>query len=157
MKLAALIIAALLPFAATAQTVGVHLVSAHLHSDSGQNNDNNGMYLKTDRLTVGAYRNTIRRTSVYAGWNFHMTDNADAMLGGVSGYQLKRTRRECTDADAAKGWANCWSEDGFSKSAIAPMLVLSYRLPAVQGISPRLSFMPGIKGASPVVHLSVEF
>ena len=156
MKLA-IIIAALLPFAATPQTVGVHLTSVHLRATPEQNNDNHGLYIKTDRLTVGAYRNTIRRTSVYAGWNFHLTENADAMLGGVSGYKIDRTYRACTESDRAKGWTRCWDQEGFSHSEIAPMLVLSYKLPAVQGISPRLSFMPGIKGASPVVHLSAEF
>lgn len=71
--------------------VGVHVGS--WHSEPGFNNTNPGLYLRTvDGWTAGAYRNSISRTSVYAGW----TDGtelasgvrAEVTVGGITGYRI---------------------------------------------------------------------
>lgn len=45
---------------------------------------------------------------------------------------------------------------GWSRGAIAPMAGVSYLIPTDTRIKPRLFFAPGFKGASNVLHLSVE-
>src|SRR5438045_253932 len=53
---------------AEAVTVGLHLASVHLPKRDF-NNTNPGLYVRTDGgWTAGAYRNSLNRTSAYAGY-----------------------------------------------------------------------------------------
>lgn len=50
--------------------LGLHLISAHPGSE-GMNNVNPGVYaVAPSGLTFGAYHNSYRRLSMYAGWSF---------------------------------------------------------------------------------------
>jgi hypothetical protein len=75
--------------AASAQTVGLHLVSAHQHG--GLNGINPGIYARFDNgLTVGTYRNSYGRQSVYAADTFETDQvhgfSAALTVGAITGY-----------------------------------------------------------------------
>jgi hypothetical protein len=79
----------LFPVLAGAQTVGIHLVSAHQHG--GMNNINPGIYARLDNgATAGFYRNSYSRWSVYAGYSMETPKwhglSAALTVGAVSGY-----------------------------------------------------------------------
>lgn len=113
--------------------VGVHLVSHHIPTRSDQNNLNLGAYVRTENgITLGAYRNTLSRTSVYAGLTLERGPFA-LTAGAVTGYRKDDRGR------------------GFSKSALTPMLA-----PSVRWGSARLSFIPGVGVSPSVLHLSLE-
>jgi hypothetical protein len=111
--------------------IGLHLLSHHFPDKDYQENFNPGIYVRAENgLTGGIYRNTLGRTSVYAGWTFG--DRVALTIGGVTGYQLK---------------------DGFgmSNAYITPMIAPSVRLgPA------RFSVIPRVGNSAAVLHLSVE-
>jgi hypothetical protein len=148
-------IALLLAGAAQAQTIGLHLVSAHVPARSYQQNFNPGLYVRTENgIVAGFYRNTLNRTSVYVGLAaeggpFSLT------IGLISGYQTKWIPGPCPDPSMDKG-NGCLNEYG-SKAYLQPFLSPSVRLPAVAGITPRFSYVPGIAHRSTnVFHLSLE-
>jgi hypothetical protein len=69
--------------------VGVHVGS--WHSEPGFNNTNPGVYVRTaDGWTLGAYRNSVRRTSTYAGWTTGVDlaagVRAEVTVGAIAGY-----------------------------------------------------------------------
>jgi len=69
-----------------ADTVGVHLVSAH--QGGGYNNVNPGVFYRTDSgWTAGAYHNSVSKLSVYAGrtWGY---GRLGLTLGLATGYPL---------------------------------------------------------------------
>lgn len=73
-----------------AQTAGLHVAS--VHEAEGMNNVNPGVYFRSaGGWTGGVYRNSIRRTSVYAGFTWSTSDwhglSAAVTAGGVTGYQ----------------------------------------------------------------------
>ncbi|HEX6707896.1 MAG TPA: hypothetical protein VF169_24340 [Albitalea sp.] len=110
--------------------MGVHLASVHL-PQRGFNNTNPGLYYRTDAgWTAGAYRNSLRRTSAYAGltWDW---GRLSLTGGAVSGY----------------------SEE------VQPLLVPSLRLVTIQGVTARVAFIPRVEKRieSHVLHLTVEF
>lgn len=76
-------------FDAKAQTVGVHL--ATWHDTGGLNGVNHGAYIRTERgLTAGAYRNSERHNSAYAGYTVshpHAWGDYSMTLGLVTGYE----------------------------------------------------------------------
>ena len=76
-------------FDANAQTVGVHL--ATWHDTGGLNGINPGAYIRTERgLTAGAYRNSERHNSVYAGYTVSTPNpwgECSMTLGLVTGYE----------------------------------------------------------------------
>ena len=131
-------------FAATAAaepvTVGVHLGSVHIPKKPYHNNVNPGVYVRYADWTVGTYKNTISRQTVYLGYSKELGGGFEAMAGGATGYQ-----RKCEPV--------CY---GFSRGAVAPIIGLTYS-PKTSGIRPRFWFTPGLMGASSVLHLSVEF
>lgn len=131
---------------AKAETVfGAHLVSHHVGAD-GFNNANVGAYVVVDGWTVGAYRNSLYRTSIYAGYQFDWGPFS-LTAGVVSGY--KREVTECTGSRAQ----TCWRSTGFSRTTLAPMLVPSMHLgPARVWVIPSFGF---VRNAG-VLHLSVE-
>ena len=138
--------------------LGVHLVSMHVPSEPPDNNDNFGAYAKFGNgITLGGYRNTIRRDTYYAGYTWERGPLA-VMLGVATGYQRKTSPGETV-------WAGNPSlltyfpgpTTGLSRGAVTPMLALSVRLPFdVDGVAPRVTTVPGIMGARTVFNLSLE-
>lgn len=121
-------------------TVGLHLHSVHVPAKEQDNNSNWGAYVRTDSgLTVGGYRNTLRRNSFYIGQSSQLIGPVDVTLGGITGYKIKD----------GQGW---------SRSYIAPLVALSAASPAqVMGVTPRLTLVPGhLIKARTVLHISVE-
>jgi len=122
--------ATLLTCAAHAGTIGVHLASVHL-PQRHFNNTNPGLYYRTDAgWTAGAYRNSLRRTSAYAGrtWDwgrFSLTG------GAVTGYTEE----------------------------VQPLLVPSVRVVTAHGMTARVAFIPRVEKRieSHVLHLTVEY
>jgi len=117
--------------------LGLHLATAHFGAPAGGpdlTDRNPGAYVRLGNgATAGAFRNSHRRSSVYAGWTWQTRDGRWALtVGAVTGYP---------------------------RAAVAPLLVPSVRLPLAAG-SPwaaRLSYLhkPHSDGASGV-HLSIE-
>lgn len=72
--------------------LGIHVASLHqpVRRPNGQkfNNSNPGVYLRWDNgVTVGSYRNSEYRTSVYAGWTWANSACGPAVTFGViTGY-----------------------------------------------------------------------
>lgn len=115
---------------ALAGTIGFHVASHHAPAKN-YNNSNPGIYYRhTEGWTAGVYRNSLRKTSVYAGytWKFGVLDVTTA---GVTGY--------------------------FDK--VQPLLVPSISLFTYQGITPRIAYIPRVekKIGSHVLHLMVEY
>ena len=105
----------LFPVLASAQTVGLHLVSGH--ASGGLNNANLGVYARFDNgLTVGAYRNSYRRNSVYLGSSVETsaTDRFSLALtvGGITGYQKRTWLGKCLDGTTADGPERCFEGHG---------------------------------------------
>lgn len=75
-------------------TLGIHTFSYH---NNGNYNDNTpGLYLERNQFVIGAYHNSIRKTSVYAGytWDWALPTNpvfqAISFTGGLAtGYKHK--------------------------------------------------------------------
>lgn len=115
---------------AMAQTFGLHLVSHHAPAKI-YNNTNPGVYYRTpEGWTAGIYRNSLSRTSVYAGytWKFGQLDVTTA---AVTGYF----------------------------HTVQPLLVPSISLFTWRGITPRIAYIPRVekKIGSHVMHLMLEF
>jgi hypothetical protein len=80
-------------------TLGIHTFSYH---NSGNYNDTTpGLYLERNRFVIGAYHNSIRNTSVYAGytWDWALPPNpvfqAISFTGGLAtGYKHKGYNRD---------------------------------------------------------------
>ena len=111
-------------------TIGLHLVSHHMPAKN-YNNTNPGLYYRTeDGWTAGAYRNSLSRTSAYAGytWKFGALDITTAV---VTGYFHK----------------------------VQPLLVPSVSLFTWHGVTPRVAYIPRVekKIGAHVLHLMVEF
>src|SRR5687768_5347830 len=82
---AALIAASAFASPAAAGTVRLHLGSIHF-PQRDFNNSNPGLYYRSDAgWTAGAYRNSLRRTSAYAGHTWQW-DRLALTAGGVTGY-----------------------------------------------------------------------
>lgn len=115
--------------AARADTVGLHIASHHMPAKT-YNNRNPGLYYRLDAgWTAGVYRNSLSKTSVYAGytWRFGWLEVTTA---GVTGYFHE----------------------------VQPLLVPSASLGTYGGITPRLAYIPRVekKIGAHVVHLMVE-
>lgn len=74
--------------------IGLHVTTAHFDAAPGATlqDRNPGVYVRADSgLTLGAYRNSIGRDSVHAGWTWETSDRRWALTAGVvSGYDLSR-------------------------------------------------------------------
>lgn len=120
---------------ADAQTIGLHLGSKH--SAAGYNNVNPGLYLRSaDGWTAGAYRNSVRRTSVYAGW----TGGIDITSG--------------VRAEVTAGFIT-----GYPVAAVLPMAVPSLRVSLTDEVAARVIFIPSIspKFGAHVVSFAIEW
>lgn len=67
--------------------LGLHLATAHVRTDL--NNYNPGVYARCDAYVAGAYYNSVRRTTVYAGYVFPVGP-VDVMVGAATGYGALR-------------------------------------------------------------------
>jgi hypothetical protein len=115
---------------AQAHTIGLHLFSHHA-PEKTYNNVNPGIYYRhTDGWTAGIYRNSLRHTSVYAGYTWKYKA-LDVTVAGVSGYF----------------------------HTVQPLLVPSLSLGTWGGVTPRIAYIPRVekKIGSHVIHLMVEF
>jgi len=122
------------------ERVGAHLAS--WHSRPGYNNTNPGIYVRLNNgLAVGAYRNSLEKTSAYVGAHFDIAlserVSAGVTAGVVSGYP-----------------GNKWRIG----RDLAPMLVPSVAFDVGRGIFARASLIPNVAGVNnvSVVHLSLE-
>lgn len=145
---------------AHAQTVvGMHLYSVHVPAETYQNNENLGLYVRTaGGWTAGAYRNTLRRTSVYGGYTFSY-QRYSLTVGAISGYQRKWERVPTGPngkCDNGTGFRWCDAQVGASRGAFTLLLAPSVALPVVWGATPRVSYVPGLAGSANVVHFSME-
>jgi hypothetical protein len=114
---------------AQADTVGLHLASVHV-PQRHFNNTNPGLYYRNDAgWTAGGYRNSLRRTSAYAGytWEYGVLG---LTAGAVTGYQ----------------------------HTVQALVVPSLRLFTHDGFSARLAYIPRVEKRieSNVWHLMVE-
>lgn len=145
--------------AAKAVTLGVHLASVHMVKEGDQNNFNPGLYVKLDSgITLGAYHNTLRRTSVYLGWTGEHElgyGSVGVVVGIVNGYKQKVWYDSC-NIDGRDAFCRYYSGD--SKKDVVPMAVVSYKFPQIgeSGISPRISYIPQAGKNGAVLHLSLE-
>lgn len=131
---AAVIGALVLATPVKAETIGAHVGS--WHSEPGFNNVNPGAYYRDDSgATIGAYRNSIRRVSTYAGWTWSkpITQGVQASVtaGVITGY------------------------DG----GVMPMAIPSLRVEVGEHLAVRTIVIPKIdpKQGTHVVHLAVEW
>lgn len=135
-----------------AQTIGLHLASVHVPARDYQRNFNPGLYVITENgIAFGAYRNTLGRTSVYAGLAIG-AGPVTLMAGLATGYQKRVMPMTCNNA----GSTGCWHVVGSTNARLVPMLSPSIRLPEVAGITPRVSYVPGLGLNASAFHLSVE-
>jgi hypothetical protein len=128
-------------------TLGVHTVSAHVPARESQNNANFGAYVIYDGWTVGAYRNTLERESIHAGYSVALTSWADITMGVVSGYQKKSRAMRCPHEDMH----DCLWTDGYSSGVLTPMLS-----PSVHYGPARIWYVPSLGQTSSVFHLGLE-
>lgn len=137
-------------------TIGLHLVSQHIPDQDWHNNQNFGVFARTESLLqVGVYRNTLDSTSFYIaqGWE---KGPWMLQLGLATGYH-KRTIEEAPKGPdgtcAAGGVPPCTVTRGVD-SPVVPLLAVSYRLPPVLGVVPRVTGSYATQRL--VFHLSVE-
>lgn len=142
--------------------IGLHLLSAHPGTSGPVNNQNWGAYVETvDGWTAGAYRNTLSRTTVYAGHTFRLLGPsgtaAGIALGAGTGYQRHRKivdcRRQIHFEKRATLGATCSKESGWSNWAIAPLAA-----PFIEAGPARLWYIPPIgRSAGHVLHISIQW
>lgn len=113
--------------------VGLHLHSAHIQqpTHSRFNDDTTGMYaMWANGVTVGAFRNSMRMQSVYAGWTWQ-GEYAAITFGGITGYPEAR---------------------------VLPLVIPSIRLPLSQHTAARVSFAANpAQMAYSAFTLSIEY
>lgn len=121
----------------SALILGLHLFSIHAPALPEQNNVNLGAYVRHESgFTAGIYRNTLDRTSVYAGYT--IGDRLALTVGAVTGYQKEIVNGKTVGASGGK---------------LTLMLAPSVRLGPV-----RMSYIPRVGASNPcnVFHFSVE-
>ena len=116
--------------AASAGTLGAHLASLHFPQNDF-NNFNPGIYYRSDGgWTAGAYRNSLRRGSVYAGYTWEF-GRFGLTGGGITGYG----------------------------HGVQPLLVPSVVLFTHDGVAARVAYIPRVEKriGSHVLHLMIEY
>jgi hypothetical protein len=144
----------LFPVLASAQTVGIHLVSAHQHG--GLNNINPGVYARLDNgVTVGAYRNSYKRTSAYLGYTaetFADRVSLGLTVGAITGYQSISGPQFCPEGNHEAPGFPCINEGKRVQLMFVPSIAYHGGEYAVRlGIIPR----PSTKDIA-AVHLMFE-
>lgn len=153
----------------TGLTIGLHVASVHVPAHDGQNNFNPGIYVKHESgWAGGVYRNTIKRTTFWGGYELSHGP-LSLTLGVASGYDIRKTTGPCpatavVEVDTHSRSSTrpgkpemCEWRSGFSKHKLTPLIAPSVALPTVLEATPRITWVPGIKGrSSNVLHLSIE-
>jgi hypothetical protein len=130
--------------------LGAHLVSYHTAREPYYHNVNPGVYVECDGWTAGAYRNTLGRNSLYAGYTLHQGPFA-LSLGVASGYQKKITPWACRSGYISTEANPCTLGIGTSNGKVIPMIAPSVLLgPA------RLWYLPRVGSSSSAFHLSLQ-
>ncbi|NKI94465.1 hypothetical protein [Rhizobacter sp. SG703] len=127
--LVGLAVAAFTP-AASAESWGLHIASKHIPAKRYNNSNPGAYYRSDDNWTIGAYHNSLRRNSVYAGYTLEH-GRFGVTMGGVTGYD----------------------------HAVQPLFVPTVSLFTVQGVTARIAFIPRVEKriGSHVLHLMLEF
>lgn len=135
--------------------LGVHLASVHV-PQGGQSNFNPGIYVRADGLTAGVYRNSLKRPSIYLGYTAEAGPFA-LTIGAISGYDTRRSLVPCNDRRASikNEGSQCWAESG-TAHRVSWLVAPSAALPAVLGVTPRLTYLPPLRGSVSTLHLSIE-
>lgn len=133
-----------------ADTIGVHVGSYHF-SGYKFNNFNPGVYWRGDSgFTLGGYRNSYKRNSLYAGWTFEDESKRFSLtLGAVTGYTKIVYHIDPRDNFADTKPKFSWIEN---KKVIRPLAAFSVKL--TDNI--RLSYVPEAKHSVSLLHLSFE-
>ena len=133
----------------TGAVLGLHLASVHVPAEPYHHNVNPGAYVVFPQgVAVGAYHNSLGRTSAYVGKVLDFSPFA-LTVGVVSGYQKVYSTGRCANGKWGTSEQPCIY--GMSRGALSPMLTPSVLL----GGCVRLSLVLGIQ-ASSAVHLSIE-
>jgi hypothetical protein len=150
-------------------TVGVHTWSAH-EPRGEYSNDNPGAYVRHGGWQVGAYRNSLRRPTVYVAAEVFGLGQVSVAVGAATGYRGERRTVSCESVASdlrmsigtarqhdADGSMHCWRQTSSWRHALAPLITASVALPPVAGLTPRLTYLPrlGAFGAH-TLHLSLE-
>jgi hypothetical protein len=139
---------------ANGQTVGLHLVTAHSHS--GLNGVNPGIYARFDNgVTVGSYRNSFNRNSVYAAYTVetHVSPSISVALalGAVTGYQRQYFEGECYDGTHSGPHRICHrGNDSKITALVAPSVAFHSGANAI-----RIALIPSKEGGG-AAHLMFE-
>jgi hypothetical protein len=173
----ALIAAALVFAACDARSAefGLHTFSVHA-PQRGQNNDNFGGFVIVDGWRAGAYRNSYDRTTVYGARVFNLMQGQygtlDLSVGGATGYRRicntytvqtgiveakakHKTAQVTTTTPVFETRQSC---QGFSRHEVTPMAALTYSAPvSFLGATPEVSYIPGIKSHSSLIHASFKW
>ncbi len=126
-------------------TLGLHLMTAH--AASGYESVTPGIYIRHESgLTAGAYRNSIKRPSLYAGYTFETADKRWALtVGAVTGYE-KRCRIDRFEHEGGIATVpRCSGHTGKVGPLIAPSVKLG---------DARLAL---VAFKRPAIHLAWEF
>ena len=77
------------PFKLSDLTIGVHAYTYHFDKSQNYNNYNPGLYLEYQGWIAGAYYNSERAPSAYAGYTFKAVFGSwiDVTVGAVTGYE----------------------------------------------------------------------
>jgi hypothetical protein len=139
---------------ANGQTIGLHLGTAHTHG--GLNGVNPGVYARFDNgATVGAYRNSFNRTSVYAAYTMetNVLPNVTAAIaiGAVTGYQRQYLEGDCHNGYHSSETVKCYRGNN---SKITVLVAPSFAFHSGQNAI-RIALIPSKKGGG-AAHLMVE-
>lgn len=118
---------------ARADTWGVHIASRHFPNDR-YNNSNPGIYwLSDDGWAAGTFYNSYERTTAYGGKLLPIAGSLSVFLAAATGYP---------------------------SGEVIGLAGLSWRLPALGGVYPRLLLIPSVefngRQHDGVLHLSLE-
>lgn len=156
----------MLATAVASLVIGAHVYTAHApgHDGPALQDFNPGLYAKfdtplVDGVTVGLYRNSYDRWTVYGGKTWETSGGRFALtLGLGTGYKFKRIYGSgdvCPAGGAAD--AQCWRDWGNSKSTLRVIGAASVAFPEAKpyllGATPRLSL---VRGNGFGIHLSIE-
>ena len=98
------------------------------------------MYIRTDDgFTLGTYYNTLKRTSVYAGYTYEYGPFG-IMGGAITGYEPKLIN----GLNYGQG------------KALTPIMAVSLRLPQFYGFAPMLMLVPPFESSPAVLHVAFE-
>jgi hypothetical protein len=117
---------------------GLHIASVHV-PQYNYNNANPGIYVRMESgMTYGAYYNSERRMSAYAGYTYDFNDTFSVTVGVISGYKM-----------------------GGEKTRIMPMVVPTMKLGKIGETTFRLAVIPQLTSSkrqgSTVIHLMAEW